>query len=292
METPNEDLKALQEKLAEQALQLNYVQQFQGLVTQLQALKADVDAKWLWLKIAGTVLVIVVGLLGIKTWQDAKQSLDDKIKDSIAATNEFYGDVMSSSVLFAQNRYDAAIPKLLKCFNKGHAYDKSVLIPLLASLNITDDWADAKPVLQKLRSDPAAFDQINDASIYTIIGSMEVQMGITELHSDRTNEAAQRMELGNKLLEHTLYLAGPDQHDMRQRILTNEWLYHIAKREFRESQEVIAVLKDSTPDTKVYSWKAIRGWTCLAAFASGDHSDTLSIAEHQWIQLQPRYFSN
>ncbi len=299
MTEPSDELKAILEKQTELTIQINYAQQFQGLVTQLQALKAEMDEKWRHVKIIGAVLSVLVaiggpiaGWIGVKNWQDAKQSMNDQMALSLANTNAFYGDVMASSVLFAQSRYDAAIPKLLKCFNNGHSYDKSVLIPLLASLNITDDWAEARPVLQKLRSDPVAFDQINDASIYTIIGSMEVQIGITDLSSNRTSEAAQRMELGNKLLEHTYYLVGPNQHDMRQRILTNEWLYHIAKRDFHKSQEVVTVLKDSAPDTKVYSWDAIRGWTCLAALATADHSDTLSIAEQQWKQLRPKYFSN
>jgi len=119
---------------------------------------------------------------------------------------------------------------------------------------------------------------------------MEVQIGISDLSSDRTPEAAQRLELGNKLLERTFYLVGPDQHDMRQRILTNEWLYHVAKRDFSKSQEVIAVLKNSSVDMRVYSWDAMRGWRCVIALTAGDRSDTMRIAEQQWEQLRPRFY--
>ncbi|HLY97644.1 MAG TPA: hypothetical protein VKT33_01115 [Candidatus Angelobacter sp.] len=294
MKDLSDELKAIHEKQTELAIQINYAQQFQSIVTEVQALKAKIDEKWRLVKLGGATLSIILAIvpwIGIKNWHDAKQRINDKLDHNMAKTNDFYDDVIASSVLFAQNRYDAAIPKLLKCFNNGHTYDKSVLILLLASLNITDDWAEARPVLRTLRSNRVAFDQINDASIYTIIGSMEVQIGITDFSSGGTVEASQQMELGNKLLEHTYYLVGPNQHDMRQRILTNEWLYHIAKREFRKSQEVVTVLKDSAPDTRVYSWDAIRGWTCLAALASADHSDTLSIAEQQWKQLRLKYFS-
>jgi hypothetical protein len=98
------------------------------------------------------------------------------------------------------------------------------------------------------------------------------------------------MDLGNKLLERTYPLAAPSQHDVRQRILTNEWLYHIARREFGQAQEIVSTLNNSSPEIKVYGWQAIRGWTCVAAFASRDHSGTMQTAEQQWKQLSSRYF--
>jgi len=177
MPEANDELKDIREKLTEQAIQLNYIQQFQDILAQLHALKAEVDEKWRVFKMATIFLPLllavggaIAGWIGIKNWHEAKENMNTKIERSIAEANQYYGDVMASSVLFAQSRYDAAIPKLLKCFNSGHTYEKSVLIPLLASLNITDDWAEARPVLEKLRSDPIAFDQISDPATYTIIG--------------------------------------------------------------------------------------------------------------------------
>jgi hypothetical protein len=203
---------------------------------------------------------------------------------------------MGGTALYGQGRYDAAIPKLLKCFNDGHTYDKNILIPLLASLTINDNWEEGRSVLQKLRSDPAEFDKLNDPSIYIIVASFEVQSGITDLIDSgyKPTDAAERIERGYLLLQRLLETVGPNQFDTRSRILTNEWLYHISKQEFAEANDVINTIKASPPKMHVYSWDQLSDWRCVRALttkATKDHSDKqMRIAEYQWEQLKPRFY--
>jgi hypothetical protein len=290
-------LEEIRQKVEEQALQLDYAQKLQEVADKVSALKAVVDEKWTYFKIAvaiGSVILTVggtiAGLVGFHTVQDAKQRLTDKINQNISETSEFYGDVMASSVLYSQGRYEDATPKLMRWFNNGHTYDKNILMPLLSSMNIRDNWDEAKPVIQTLRSDPKKFDEINDASIYTIIGSIEVQLGMTELGPDNAGDGEKEMQLGNKLLERAYYLAGPNQNDIRRNILMNEWLYHVARGEFDQSQQNVLSLKSLPSGTHVYSWDSVSSWLCMAALARRDHANTMRIAEQQWKQLRSSYF--
>ena len=292
-----EELKAVQQKLEEQALQLSYAQKLRELEDDVRGVKADVAEKWGYFKVAvtvGSVVLtvggIIAGMVGFRTVDQAKQKLNDKIERNIRETNEFYGDVMASSVFFSQQQYDDAIPKLLKWFYNGHAYDKTILVPLLASLNITDDWAEARPVIKILRSDSKKFGEINDAAIYTIIGSIEVQLGMTDLDSQAPGDANMEMQRGDKLLERTYSMVRPNQNDLRQNILTNEWLYRVAKGEFDEARQYVVSLKNLPADTKIYSWKEITNWSCMKALARRDHSGMMLRAQRQWKELQTRYY--
>lgn len=296
------DLKDIRDKLAEQALQLQYLEKVQQLSEELHTLKSDVDHKWNVLKVVSTLTLFVAGFvtgwLGIKTWPDFKKQISAEIDSRIAAKEAFYDDVMGGTILYGQGRYDAAIPKLLKCFNDGHTYDKNILIPLMASLNIDDNWEEGRPVLQKLRSNPAAFDKLNDPSIYVIVASFEVQSGISDLveSEGKSSEAAERIEHGNLLLQRLFEGLGPNQHDMRQRVLTNEWLYHIARHEFDGAQDVIDAIKASPRKMKVYGWDTLSDWRCvrvLRAKAGKDRSEKqMGIAKAQWEQLRARFFPN
>jgi len=294
--TPDE-LSEIRAELTKQALQLDFAQQYQKVSDELKVLKADIDHKWAILRlvatissVAVTVAGIILSLVGLHTLKDAKKILDEKIDRNIQETADFYGDVIAGSALFARGRYDDAIAKLLKCFNNGHTYDPSVLVPLLASMNIINDWDHAKSVMQKLQSDPAKFDQINDAQVLAIMGAIEIQSGMARYGFSSESDANEEMRKGQKLLEQAYYMAGSSQNDLRQHILTNQWLYHIAKREFDSARQNIASLESLPSNIQVYSWEDISKWRCMVSLAERDRSDTIQQAKQQWIGLSGRYY--
>ena len=287
---PNAELKSLRDQVATLNTQLEHLQQYQSLLEQIQAIKLDVQEKWLTFKgarTAGIVALAIMTAVGYGTWKDIKSRVDTQMAQHVERTKVFYDNLMSGSALTVQRNYAAAVPHLLKCFNKGHEYDKAVLLPLLISLNISDDWEDAGPVVAKLRSDPKRFDEINDASIYTIIGAILIQGGISQQNVTATSAVAFNVADGVTMMNRALPLVTPNDLSTRKQIYYNLWLNYIAGGQFDKSQEYIAAINALPSDQLVYSWANMSTWRCVRDLGA-KHRDFLAKAEAQWKSLGSR----
>jgi tetratricopeptide (TPR) repeat protein len=233
-----------------------------------------------------------MGGIGIRSFFDASDKIHKEIDADVEAQRVFYRDLMAGTSLTIQKNYIAAIPKLKKCFDKDHIYDKSVLIPLLEALNLTDDWYDAKPILDKLRSDTQKFDEINDATVYRVIASIEIQSGLSLRSRGELADGNARMDRGFALLKEALEITQPNDYDTRVHILNNSWIYHISNGQVKEAQEDVKAIASLPEEAQVYGWSNIQSWQCMKDFAATKDSKNvanLRIAAQQWKTLERRY---
>jgi hypothetical protein len=290
-----DELKSLRAEVDKQTIQLEYYERYQNVLSEVQEIKHDIERKWNYVRIAGaigSVVVAVLGAVGYRSFSDISRTVNNKVAQDVEAQRTFYGDLMAGTALTIEKNYTAAIPKLKKCFDEKHTYDKSVLIPLLESINLTDDWDDAAPILKKLRSDPMKFDQINDATVYRVIGAIEVQSGLSQRSTGIPVEGSARMDQGFSLLKHALAITAPNDVGTRMHILNNLWLYHIANGQIPEALEDVEALERLSEDAKVYGWSNIQKWRCLKDLAATNDPkaiQSLRTAAQQWKRLEKRY---
>jgi hypothetical protein len=286
------EVDALRDQLSAQSLQIKYLQKYQAVVDQMQELKFDVNEKWLRFKVTsiiGTAILAAAGLIGYHSANDVKNQIYAQIQEKVEEKRVFYDDLMSGAALSIQQNYAGAIPRLMKCFNNEHEYDKSVLLPLLFALNLTDDWEEAVPVIDKLRSDSIRFDRINDAPTYTVIGSILIQSGVSQ--SSISKDVAQnRMDQGTAILKRALGIVAPNDLPTRMHIYNNLWINYAARGNFQKSQDYVDGLKrlPDEPEARVYSWKEVSTWRCMRDLSVRD-SGIYSRAANQWQQLASRY---
>jgi hypothetical protein len=266
------------------ALQKSY------LATQIQQVKNDVDAKWATFKIAsgiGALVLTLFGVIGYHSLQDLKVQAISEVRADVKDSKEFYDDLMSGAALNAQQNYGAAVPRLMHCFKNGHEYDKSVLLPLLTDLNMTDDWEEAAPVVARIRSDQRRYDDINDATVYTVVGSLLVQSGLSAWARDPNPETPlKNMEDGASILKDAIGITPPGAARTRMLAYQNLWIYYVARRQFDTSQTYIDSLKKLPDDVGVYSWIGLRTWRCMRDLKVRD-PQAFDRAERQWIELFP-----
>ena len=287
-----EELKSLRAQIDKQSIQLDYLQQYQKVLLDVGELKHDVDRKWNIVKIGAPLVLAVAGAIGIHTFSDITKTVQQQIDADVEAQRKFYGDLMAGTALTIQKNYAAAIPKLMKCLDEKHMYDKSVLIPLLEAINITDDWSDAEPVLKRLRSDPQKFDQINDATVYRVIGAIDVQLGLSRRSKGQAVDGSAGMDQGFSLLKRALAIAGETEYGTRVHIYNNFWIYHIANGETRAALEDVRAIERFPEDAKVWSWSNMLSWQCMKDFAASNDKKSiqqLQAAAQQWKMLEKRY---
>lgn len=286
------ELKALRSQADQQTIQIDYMQQYQKVLLDIQELKQDIERKWSYVRIGGPILIVLGGALGIRTFSDISKTVSKQINLEVDSQRQHYNDLMSGTALTIQKNYTAAIPKLLKCLDDKHTYDKSVLIPLLEALNITDDWTDAEPVLQRLESNRQKFDQINDATVYRVIGAINVQLGLSRRSSGMTVAGTEQMNKGFSLLKRALAITGENEYGTRVHIYNNFWIYHVANGQFREASEDVETIGRFPAGAKVWSWSNMETWQCMKDFAATKDPETilkLQTASQQWKALEYRY---
>jgi hypothetical protein len=295
-------LDSLKADLDKQATALENLQEIQTLRVELQEVKHDLKLKWSHLQTLGIALSAVLTLVG--GWgirrlyvvfndlpNDVSKHVHQIIDSDVEAQRKFYGDLMTGTSLTIQKNYNAAIPKLKKCFDEKHAYDKSVLIPLLESINLADDWADAEPILKKLYSDPQKFDEINDATIYRVIAAVEIQWGLSLRSRGQTTEGNARMDQGFALLTQASEVTQSNDYDTRVHILNNSWIYHISNGQIREAEQDVQAINRLPSEAQVYAWSKMKTWKCMKDFAAGKDpkvAKNLLIAEKKWKNLEKR----
>jgi hypothetical protein len=284
------ELQALREQVATLTEKLEHLQQYQSVLDEIQAVKLDIQEKWLTFKVAslvGTALLAILGAVGYGSWRDLTSRIDRQMTETVEKSKVFYDDLMSGAALMVQKNHAAAMPRLLNCFKNGHEYDKAVLLPLLISLNLTDDWENASPVVAKLRADSSRFDNINDAPVYAVAGAILVQGGISKSNSGSTALTQLNMDEGLALLNRTLPLVAPNDFATRKQVLTNLWLYYIARGQFAKAKDYADSISTLPPDVFVYGWANMRTWRCMRDLSVA-HKDYLDKAEQQWKALGER----
>ena len=304
-----EELSSIREEMNKRSIQLEYSQQYQKVLLDIAETKHDVERKWNYVRIGGAIISIFVatlGTIGIHSFSDTERraeqgfqktfkKMNEEMNSDLAARREFYGNLMAGTALTVLKNYTAAMPKLKRCFDEEHTYDKSVLIPLLVSINLTDDWLEAEPVLKRLRSDQRKFDQINDPTVYRIVGAIEVQSGLSLRIAGNASEGTSRMDRGFTVLKQAFSIAAPNDYETRRHILYNFWIYHIGNGQFREAQEDAAAVDRLPPGVKVYSWSHMRTWRCIKDLAGSSDPrlvQKVRIAEQQWKKLASRYIAD
>lgn len=289
-----EEVKSLRLELDKQAIQVEYLREYQKVLSDLQDVKHDISVKWNYVRIAGALgglLLTVLGVFGLRNLSDISKTVNHAIARDVENQRRFYGDLMAGTALTIQKNYTAAIPKLRKCFDEK-PYDKSVLIPLLESINLTDDWLEAEPVLKKLHSDERQFDGINDATVYRVIGAIEVQSGLSLRSRGMAKDGSERMNQGLDILRKAMELTAPNDFDTRVHILNNLWIYHIANDRAQEALQDVQAIERLPDDARVYSWSNMKNWQCMKDLATAKDPKSmkdLQIAAQQWKALEKRY---
>jgi hypothetical protein len=296
--TPEQQLRELRDKISGFDTQLVYLNKYQDVMNtihtvqlDIQDIKQDIHEKWLYFKLVSLIITIaftLLGVLGYHNMRDIQSQITDNINSHVTDSKIFYDNLMAGTALTVQKNYTAATPILKKCLTKEHLYDNSVLFPLLLSLNYTDNWEEALPVIETIMTDRERFDKINDASIYLVVGSILVQAGVSRW-TEGIPQGRLEMDQGLAILQKAKAVTTREDHKTLKHLYNNEWIYYLAVGDPAKAQQAIEAIK-ALPNEQVYSWDNVSKWRCFRDLFD-KHPEMVNPASSQWGELKTRYMS-
>lgn len=261
--TSSEVISNLQQEIVELKAKLEGVtqsnkQSIDGLGERLKLgeefakLREDVNKKFLFFRWSAVAIVVVGGIIGVKSVSDYTNTVKAQITGRLDHIESYYYELLRGSALLSNGQSKASLSHFRWCFDQpDNHYDEGLLVPFLNALDEADDWEQASQVMRMLKEDFKKYDSIKSPWVWGNLASLQIQMSLEdEKLLPEAHESLHRYE----------YWADPNDVDALRAQHFEHWMLALVERKPEEAKKYFSQLALLPQSVTIDSWEKIRAY--------------------------------